>query len=177
MSLDDLDARLISKGKTHPAWEFGTTLQLTFNRQGFLITTENFIGQPNDKTLYSGTLKLFKARMERYPDTVVTDLGYRSQRNFKTTPKAIGRVFLGRSEDVDAEHRDFCRSARSATEGFIAVAKHVRGFGRSLSRGLTGDRIWTLMCQTAYNLKKLVQLYRQEQLSEESLVKLGFLAA
>jgi transposase, IS5 family len=175
VSLDELDARPIKKGKAHPSCEFGTTIQMTFNRQGFLITTENFIGQPNDKTLYSGTLQLFTARMERAPDHVVTDLGFRSRQNFKNTPETIGSVFLGRSDDVEAEQRDFCRSARSATEGFIAVAKHLRGFGRSLYRGLQGDRIWTLVCQTAYNLKKLVQLYRQERLTEESLVKLGLL--
>jgi Transposase domain (DUF772) len=46
VSLDDLDARPIQKGKSYPKTEFGTTLQMTFNRQGFLITTENFIGQP-----------------------------------------------------------------------------------------------------------------------------------
>src|SRR5918996_2473970 len=54
VSLDDLDARPIQKGKSHPKTEFGTTLQMTLNRQGFLITTENFIGQPNEKTLYPG---------------------------------------------------------------------------------------------------------------------------
>ena len=72
--------------------------------------------------------------------------------------------------------RDFCRRARSATEGFIAVAQNLRGFGRSLYRGFSGDRIWTLLCQTAYNLKKLVQLYLSEKIEEESLVKLGLLA-
>jgi len=59
VSLDDLDARPIQKGKSHPKTEFGTPLQMTFNRQGFLITTENFIGQPNEKTLYSDTRARF----------------------------------------------------------------------------------------------------------------------
>jgi len=34
VSLDDLDARPIQKGKSHPKTEFGTTLEMTFNRQG-----------------------------------------------------------------------------------------------------------------------------------------------
>ena len=86
VSLDEIDARPIKKGKAHPACEFGTTVQMTFNRQGFMITTENFIGNPSDKTLYGNTLQLFNQRMEVYPDTVVTDLGFRSQNNFKNTP-------------------------------------------------------------------------------------------
>ena len=175
VSLHEVDARPIKKGKSYPSCEFGTTLQMSFNRQGFLITAENFIGTPNDTTLYGGTLDLFRQRLHGDPDTVVTDLGVRSQANFTRTSDAIDHVFLGRSDDVAEEHRDFCRRARSATEGFIAVAKHRRGLGRSLYRGLRGDRIWTLLCQTAYNLKKFVQLYRAEHLAESSLVKLGLL--
>lgn len=177
VSLDEIDARPIKKGKSHPSCEFGTTIQMTFNRQGFMITAENFIGQPADKTLYGNTLDLFQKRMEDCPDTVVTDLGFRSRNNFKNTPKEIDHVFLGRSDDVVEEKQDFCRRARSATEGFVAVAKNLRGFGCSLYRGLRGDRVWTLLCQTAHHLKKFLQLYRDKKIEEKSLVKLGLLKA
>ena len=146
---------------------------MTFNRQGFMITTENFIGQPGDATLYTDTLKRFQKRMQIYPQNVITDLGFRSQSNFSNTHDTISNVFLGRSNDVIETHQDFCRRARSATEGFIAVAKNLRGFGKSLYKRLTGDRIWTLLCQTAYNLKKLIQLTKAGQISCENLLKLG----
>lgn len=177
VSLEDLDARPIKKGKAHPTCEFGTTLQMTFNRQGFMITTENFIGKPDDTTLYPGTLERFKERMQVYPDTVVTDLGFRSRANFTIAPALIAQVFLGRSEDVTEIHQDFCRKARSATEGFIAVAKQWRGFGRSRYRGLQGHRTWTLLNQTAYNLKKFLQLYRQVKLTASTVSPLGLRAA
>jgi IS5 family transposase len=173
VSLDEVDARPIKKGKTFPSCEFGTTLQMSFNRQGFMITTENLIGNPSDKTLYGDTLHLFQKRMGEDPDTVVTDLGFRSRNNRKNTPETISNVFLGRSDDVDEEQRDFCCKARSATEGFIAVAKNLRGFGRSLYHRLHGDKIWTLLCQTAYNLRKFLQLYRDKELENNSLVTLG----
>jgi len=176
VSLDEVDARPIKKGKTFPSCEFGTTLQMTFNRQGFMITTENFIGNPRDNTLYGNTLALFQKRMGGDPDTVVTDLGFRSRDNLKNTPESVSNVFLGRSDDVDESHQDFCHKARSATEGFIAVAKNLRGFGRSLYHRLHGDRIWTLLCQTAYNLKKFLQLYRNEELDNHSLEALGLSA-
>ncbi|MCP3947367.1 MAG: hypothetical protein GY709_11115, partial [Herbaspirillum sp.] len=127
VSLDDPDARPIKKGKSHPECEFGTTLQMSFNRQGFMITVENFIGNPGDSTLYPNTLNLFRDRMKEWPDTVVTDLGMRSLENLKNTPENVSNVFMGRSTDVAEEKQDFCRSARSATEGFIAVAKNLRG--------------------------------------------------
>ncbi len=57
---------------------------MTFNRDGFMITVENFIGNPSDKTLYGDTPDLFINRMKRYPDTAITDLGYRSLENLKT---------------------------------------------------------------------------------------------
>ena len=173
VSLDEVEARPIKKGKTFPSCEFGTTLQMSFNRQGFMITTENLIGNPDDSTLYGDTLRLFQKRMGDNPDTVVTDLKFRSRDNLKKTPKSISNVFLGRSDDVDENQRDFCCKARSATEGFIAIAKNLRGFGRSLYHLLNGDRIWTLLCQTAYNLRKFLQLYREEELENQSLVVLG----
>lgn len=175
VSLDEVDARPIKKGKSYPTCEFGTTLQMSFNREGFLITAENFIGKPDDKTLYLSTLKLYRERMKDYPQLAVTDLGARSRSNFKESEDKVGHLFMGQSRDVSGEKQDFCLRARSATEGFIAVAKNWRGFGRSLYKGFHGDRIWTRLCQTAHNLKKFLQLYQAEQIKEESLVQLGLL--
>ena len=172
VSLDDLDARPIQKGKRHPKTEFGTTLQMTFNRQGFLITTENFIGQPNEKTLYPTTLERFRTRMGTYPGGAVTDLGFRSAKNRKLHHQDMAYIFMGNSSDVDEAHQAACHSARSATEGFIAVAKNLRGFGQSLYRGLLGATIWSRLNQCAYNLKKVLQLYRHEALSEATLMQL-----
>jgi Transposase domain (DUF772) len=46
VSLDDLDARPIKRGKSHPSTEFGTTTQMTFNRQGFmLVVTDSVDGR------------------------------------------------------------------------------------------------------------------------------------
>ena len=129
-------------------------------------------GHPNDKTLYGPTLEAFRKRMQGYPGIAVTDLGFRSAKNLKLHLKDIDQLFMGQSTDVDAQHQDACRKARSATEGFIAVAKHLRGFGCSLYRGLQGAGIWTRLNQCAYNLKKFLQLYRNEALKESTLVKL-----
>ena len=172
VSLDDLDARPIQKGKRHPKTEFGTMLQLSFNRQGFMITAENFIGKPNDKQLYAPTFERFQSRMTASPSGAVTDLGYRSAKNLKLHREDLDYVLMGKSSDVDEAHREVALKARSATEGFIAVAKTWRGFGRSLYRGLEGATRWTLLNQCAYNLKKLLQLYRQEALSEATLMAL-----
>jgi len=178
VSLDDLDARPIKKGKRFPSCEFGCTVQMTFNRQGFMLTTENFMGQPQDKTLYQPTMKLFYERMGRYPKRAITDQGYRSRKNLKAMPKSVKFVFLGHSEDVPQSERDYCHCARSATEGYIAVAKNLRGFRRSLYRKGVGHRIWTLLCQTAYNLRKFLLLYYnpETEIPEKCLKKLGLLS-
>jgi len=125
------------------------------------------------ETLYPSTLDLYKERMKGYPEITVTDRGARAQRNFNQSAGKVKHVFLGRREDVAEGKRDFCHRARSATEGLIAVAKHWRGFGKSLYRGFTGDKIWSGLCQMAFNLHKLLKLYREEKIKEESLVKLG----
>jgi len=175
VSLHELDARPIKKGKSHPKCEFGTTLEISFNRDGFMITTENFMGNPNDKTLYSNTLELYTDRQRGYPETVVCDLGYRSQSNLNKDSDKIENIFLGRSNDVCEANIEYCKKSRSATEGFIAAAKNLYGFGKSLYRGILGDIIWTKLCQIGYNLKKFIRMYRQERISENSLKKLGLL--
>ena len=141
-----------------------------------MVTAENFIGKPGDKTLYPATQKLYRERMRKYPDLGITDLGYRSKNNSKSSQGKVSYLFMGRSKDVPQQTQDYCRRARSATEGFIAVVKNWRGFGRSLYRRFEGDKIWTRLCQTAHNLKKCLQLYQEEKISQQSLVKLGLLA-
>ncbi|MBF0201482.1 MAG: transposase [Desulfamplus sp.] len=175
VSLDEIDARPIKKGKNFPECEFGSTFQATFNRQGFIITIENFIGKPNDKKLYPNAVELFNKRMGEYPKIAVTDLGYRSQSNLTDSQKNINTVFMGRSDDVQTAVQKACQKARAATEGFIAVIKNWRGMKRSLYKGFSGDRIWSILCQAAHNLKKFIQLFQKEALSEESLMKLGLL--
>lgn len=174
VSLDEPDARPIKKGKKHPKCEFGSTLELSFNRQGFMVTMENFIGKPNDTTLWDRTTELFEKKMKAPPEYAIADQGYRSRVNQKI-PKGASHIFLGKSQDVDEEQQDYCQKARSATEGFISVAKNLRGFGKSLYRRIEGDRTWSLLCQIAYNLKKFFQLYKNEEVSEKSLMKLGLL--
>ena len=44
VSLDEVDARPIKRGKSYPTCEFGTTLQMSFNRQGFILTLSHFQG-------------------------------------------------------------------------------------------------------------------------------------
>ena len=90
------------------------------------------------------------------PDGAVTDLGYRSAKNRKLHHDDINYVFMGQSSDVDEAYQAACRSARSATEGFIAVAKNLRGLAQSLYRGLAGATIWSRLNQCAYNLKKFL---------------------
>ena len=175
VSLDEVDARPIKKGKAFPDCEFGTTNEMTFNRQGFMVGLEILIGHPNDKTLYQSSLDLYTDRMKAIPEISVTDGNYRSAKNLKYRPEGLRFVFLGRSSDVPEEQKDFCKKARSATEGFISVAKNIRGFKKSLYRGLKGDKIWASLCQAAYNLRKFLQLYREEVYDESVLIKLGFL--
>ena len=172
VSLDELDARPIKKGKAYPACEFGTTNQISFNRQGFMITLETLIGHPNEASLYPSTLALYRQRMKGDPVCSVTDCGVRSRDNVKAA-EHIETAFFGKSSDVPEEKKVYCISARSATEGFIAIAKSLRGFKKSRYKGITGDQIWSLLCQTAYNLLKFLQLYRDDTLDEKALGKLG----
>lgn len=139
-----------------------------------MITLETLIGKPDDHALYPTTLEKYRKRMKQHPPCSVTDNGFRSKQNLQPS-EHIKTVFMGQLSDVPEEKQDFCKSARAANEGFIAVAKSLRGFKKSRYRGIKGDRSWSLLCQTAYNLRKFLQLYRSEKLKEATLIKLGLL--
>ncbi|MBF0289919.1 MAG: hypothetical protein HQM14_19055 [SAR324 cluster bacterium] len=139
-----------------------------------MVTAEIFIGQPSDQNLYPSTLEKYIDKMKGIPPCSVADKGYRSQKNFKAA-QHIDYVCFGKLDDVPEEMKEFCKSARSATEGFIAVAKSLRGMGKSLYRGIEGNKIWVGLGQTAYNLKKFYQLYCDEKLQEDTLCRLGFI--
>lgn len=175
VSLHETDARPITKGKKHPSTEFGTKNQLIFNRQGFMIGSQVYIGNPSDKSLYPDALKHFEKFMKTPPDLSVTDAGYRCKSNIKIAEKTKGK-FFGLSTDVDESIKNECKSARSATEGYIATAKNLYGFRYSLYSGLIGDKIWSYLSQAAYNLRKFIRLYDEEEISEFSLKKMGLLA-
>lgn len=173
VSLDDIDARPIKKGKKHPSCEFGTTVQLVFNRQGFLMLSQTLLGNPGDSPSYQPCLEQLAQRTGKMPRVSVTDEGYRSADNLRFKPEGLEHRFLGRSADVDEEQRAFCRSARSATEGFVSTLKHLRGMSKSLYRNLSGHRQWTLLCQIAYNLKKFWLLFEADELPQAVLEKLA----
>ena len=177
VSLDEPESRPIKKGKTHPFCEFGCTNQISFNRQGFMITQELFIGSPSDKVVYSVILESYMDRMSKFPKGLITDLNYRSRKNIKQTAEEfkVKYGFFGRSSDVPKKLQKHYQKARSATEGFIAIAKTHRGFRRSLYRGFQGNKIWINLCQVAYNLKKFLLLYYAEVILEKSLIKLGLI--
>jgi len=158
VSLHETEARPIVKGKEHPKCEFGTTNEMSFNRQGYMITCEILVSNPSDKTLYQTTLLNHIERMTSIPEAAVTDLGYRSLQNSKFLINKIECISMGRMDDVPEEKQKEMHSARCATEGFIAVAKNLRGFGKSYYHGWRGDQIWAKFCQISFNLKKYLLL-------------------
>jgi len=172
VALDDLDARPLKRGKRPPSTALGPTTQMTCNRQGWMITTAHGIGHPTETTLYGPPLERFRKRMPGSPTRAVTDPGLRRADNLQRRPKGLKQVLMGRSTEGDAALQDACRKARAATAGFLAGAKHRRGFGRRLSRALPGARLWTLLHQSAYNGPKFLQLYRNEALEARTLGQL-----
>ncbi len=95
-----------------------------------MITMENFIGKPDDRTLWPGTSEIFIKRMGGAPGSAIGDQGCRSRANL-SIPKETEHIFLGRSSDVTEDIKDSCRKVRSATEGFIAIAKNLRASAKA----------------------------------------------
>jgi sulfur relay (sulfurtransferase) DsrC/TusE family protein len=93
ISLDEVDARPIKKGKR--STEFGSSVQMSFNRDGFMVTTDVCIGQADDKGAYLSVLGLYIQRMRDTPEAVVTDLMYRTKKTLKILQKKSSTLSWG----------------------------------------------------------------------------------
>jgi hypothetical protein len=169
VSRDALDARPIKHGQSHPRTAWGPTLQMPCNRQGFLSPTDHCLGQPNATPLSGPPLERVRKRMQASPGPAVPALGLRSAPTLTRNAPQIDHVFMGRRAAGEEPPHEACRPARAAPAGLRAVAKHLRGFARSLSRGLHGAIVWTRLSQCADNLPKCLQLSRAAALEASTL--------
>jgi hypothetical protein len=171
-SLDALEARPRKQGQRHPSTAWGPPLPMTFHRQGVMIPTDHGIGPPNAKTLSGPSLERLRERLHASPGTAVPALGFRSAQNLTLQAQESDPLLMGRRWDGDAAQPEACRKARAAPDGLLAVAQHLRGFGRRLYRGLTGATLGTRLGQCASKGHKCLPLYRAEALEESTLIKL-----
>lgn len=167
VSLFDLYARPIRRGKIRVDTEFGRKLLIGETDHGIISTYEVLKENPSDtgllKTAVKGHRRLFRKRLR----AVATDRGFYSQANEEWLKgggiKQISIPARGKvnKERLRAQKRPWFKRLqcfRAGIEARISLLQRKFGLNRSLMRGSPGTEIWVGLSIFAHNLWKAAEI-------------------
>jgi transposase, IS5 family len=169
VSLSDLDARPIRKGKPRHPTQFGYTLLLAEDERGFVADHQLQQGNPPDAPQLVPAVERVIAVTGRPPATVVADRGFGTAANDQAMAAlGVKRIGLQRNgtpgkarltlERTRAFRR--LRNWRVGIEARISHLKRTFGLRRTRLRRLRGARTWVGLGIFAYNLQPMTVVAR-----------------
>jgi transposase, IS5 family len=167
VSLHDVDARPIRKGRLGKPVEFGYKAQVVDNVDGVILDHTVEIGNPADAPQLAPAIERVTHRVGRVPRAVTADRGYGEasvERDLHDL--GVGNVAIPRKSKPGAARREFeHRRAfrdkvkwRTGSEGRINHLKRSYGWNRTHLTGITGARTWCGHGVFAHNLVKIGSL-------------------
>ena len=167
VSLHDLDARPIRKGRLGRPVEFGYKAQVTDNADGVVVDHVVVKGNPPDAPMLVPAITRIIARFGRAPRAVTADRGYGEARidaelewlGVKTVaiPRR-GRPGPARTKVQRGRRFTKLVKWRTASEARISCLKRDFGWRRSLFEGISGTQTWCGWGVLAHNSVKIAAL-------------------
>ena len=164
VSLHDVDARPIRKGRLGKPVEFGYKAQVVDNADGVILDHNIEIGNPPDGPQLTPAIQRITRRTTRTPRTVTADRGYgdasveRELHELGVASVAIPRRSKPSAARREFEHRRAFRDKlkwRTGSEGRINHLKRSYGWNRTALTGIDGARTWCAHGVFAHNLVKI----------------------
>jgi transposase, IS5 family len=164
VSLHDVDARPIRKGRLGKPVEFGYKAQIVDNADGVILDHNIEIGNPADAPQLAPAIERITSRTGHTPRAVTADRGY-GEASVETHLHELGvrHVAIPRKSKPSATRREFeHRRAfrdkikwRTGSEGRINHIKRSYGWNRTELTGIHGVRTWCGHGVFARNLVKI----------------------
>jgi transposase, IS5 family len=164
ISLCDIDARPIRRGKLRNPTEFGYKVAVGDTPEGFVVAHEVHLGNPHD-THTLGPLLIQALASGMRVATVFADRGFGNE-NADQIIAAAGiadRVIprVGQADPIEATRAWRRRYRwRAGAEGRISHLKRRFGWNRTRLKGHTGARIWSGYGVLASNIGRMAALAR-----------------
>jgi IS5 family transposase len=164
VSLHDVDARPIRKGRLGKPVEFGYKAQIVDNADGVILDHNVEVGNPADAPQLAPAIARIATRSGRTPRAVTADRGYgqaaveRDLHDLGVRTVAIPRMSKPSAVRREFEHRRAFRDKvkwRTGSEGRINHIKRSYGWNRTELTGINGARIWCGHGVFAHNLVKI----------------------
>jgi IS5 family transposase len=167
VSMHDVDARPIRKGRLGKPVEFGYKAQVVDNADGVVLDHTVELGNPADAAQLVPAIERIVDRTGRPPRAVTADRGYglasveQDLHQLGVRTVAIPRMSKPGAARRQFEHRRAFRNKikwRTGSEGRINHLKRSYGWNRTELTGLTGARTWCGHGVFAHNLVKISTL-------------------
>ena len=164
VSLHDVDARPIRKGRLGKPVEFGYKAQVVDNTDGVILDHDVEMGNPPDAPQLAPAIARITARTGHTPGAVTADRGYgeasveRDLTELGVRSVAIPRKGKPGAARHEIEHRRAFREKvkwRTGSEGRINHLKRSYGWNRTELTTITGARTWCGHGVFAHNLVKI----------------------
>jgi len=167
VSLHDVDARPIAKGRLGKPVEFGYKGQIVDNDDGVVVDHQMHAGNPADAPQLAPAIQRIRARSGRAPRTVTADRGYgEAATDQALTELGVRTVVIPRKGRPGAarqhveKRRAFRRTIkwRTGCEGRISTLKRGYGWDRTRLDTLEGAKTWTGQGVFTHNLTRIAAL-------------------
>jgi transposase, IS5 family len=167
VSLHDVDARPIRKGRLGKPVEFGYKAQVVDNVDGVILDHSVELGNPHDAAQLAPAIERITRRTGCPPRAVTADRGYglasveRDLHDLGVASVAIPRMSNPGTARREFEHRRAFRDKvkwRTGSEGRINHLKRSYGWNRTELTGINGARTWCGHGVFAHNLVKISAL-------------------
>ena len=161
VSLFDVDARPIKRGKARTDTEFGRKVLLGETDHGIITTYRVLQDNPSDTALLKSVIKGHKRLFRKRLKAVAGDRGFYSQANEDwLKDNGVRRVSIPKRGKVREDRRRYQKQSwfkrlqrfRAGIEARISLLKRKFGLKRSLMRGSPGVNIWVGQGMFTHNL-------------------------
>jgi len=151
VSLFDVDARPIKRGKARTDTEFGRKVLLGETDHGIITTYQVLQDNPSDTALLKSGIKGHKRLFRKRLKAVAGDRGFYSQANEDwLKDSGIKQASIPKRGKISKERRRYQKQSwfkrlqrfRAGIEARISLLKRKFGLKRSLMRGSPGVNIW-----------------------------------
>jgi transposase, IS5 family len=167
VSLFDVGARPIKRGKSRMDTEFGRKVLLGETDHGIITTYDVLEENPADTTLLKPAVKGHKRLFRKRLKALAADRGFYSQANEDWLKNSgVKRVSIPKRGKVGKERRSYQKQSwfkrlqrfRAGIEARISLLKRKFGLKRSRLRGSPGTNIWVGQGIFAHNLWKAARI-------------------
>jgi transposase, IS5 family len=161
-SIHEPEVLCIAKGKEHKPYEFGNKSSFAYTRKSGIVVGAMAI----DGNAYDGhTLKPQLMQVRELTGgkikKAIVDRGYRIKGKIGSIDIVMPKILKKESYYLKKQREARCRS-RAGIEALISHLKYDHRMRRNYLKGVSGDKINTILAAAAYNMMKWMRLKQQE---------------